>query len=253
MFNWFPRLSSFCLLALSCVAQSARPAFDVVSVKPTPRERLNQLKFERCNDGGPFIVEGTPVLWSIQYAYRLRDADIAGAPGWLTSFADAYDITGKSESRATDDQCRLMLQSLLEDRFQLKLHHEQRERAVYNLTVARNGPKLRFVKPEDESTSPGVTFNGRHPAILAERSPAPGWAMQRLANFLADILDDGRPIFDKTNLTGIYSFNLDYSRDGIEHPLVGPALQDQLGLKLESGKALADTVVIDRIERPSGN
>ncbi len=248
------RLTLFfvCLVYVSAQTETARPVFDVVSVKRTPQERRNHLKSERCTGGGPFIVEGTPLLWTIQFAYRLRDADIAGAPGWLESFDDAYDITGKAEGSVTDEQCRLMVQSLLEDRFRLKIHLETRERAAYFLQVAKNGPKLQEVRPDSPDLG-GVRFNGRHPAILSEKEPPPGWPMTRLAGFLADILDDRRPVIDKTGLTGIYAFNLDYSKDGIEQPLLVSALRDQLGLQLEAGKAAVDVTVIDRVERPSEN
>ncbi len=86
--------------------EGPRPVFDVVSVKATPPERLNHLKSERCNGGGPYVTEGTPVLWAIEFAYHLNDTDLAaGWPAWLESFADAYDIQGKSEHPVTDRQC----------------------------------------------------------------------------------------------------------------------------------------------------
>jgi uncharacterized protein (TIGR03435 family) len=199
------------------------------------------------------VVEGTPLLWTIEYAYHLRDADLAGGwPGWLESFDDAYDITGKPDRPVTDEQCRMMVQALLEDRFQLKMHHETRERAVYFLTVANGGPKVKEVRPDSPDLG-GVRFNGRHPAILSEDVPPPGWRMPRLAAFLADLLDDHRPVIDKTGLTGIYAFNLDYSKEGIDRPPLVPALRQQLGLLLEQGKAALDTLVIDRVERPSEN
>lgn len=244
----------FFWLTFGAFAQTGavRSSFDVVSVKRTPPERRNQLKSERCTNGGPFIVEGTPLLWTIEFAYHLKDADLAGAPGWLESFDDAYDITGKPEGRVTDEQCRQMVQSLLADRFHLMIHHETRERPVVFLVVAKTGPKVHQVQP-DSADSDGVRFNGRHPAFLSEDKQPPGWSMTRLANFLADLLDDHRPVVDKTGLTGIYAFNLDYSKDGVNGPLLGPALQEQLGLVLQAGKAAIDTVVIDHIERASGN
>ena len=244
-------LAGFCL-ALCAQTEPKRPAFDIVSVKPTPPERANRLKWERCQGGGAYVVEGAPLLWTLEYAYHLGDADLVGVPAWLDSFSDTYDITGKAEGRVSEEQCRLMVQSLLADRFHLQIHHETKERQVYFLTVAKNGPKLQAVKA-DAVDSLGVRFNGRHPAILSEDQPAPGWTMARLAGFLDGILDDGHSVIDKTGLTGLYAFNLDYSRDGVERPLVGAALQDQLGLRLEATKAPVDVVAIDHIERPSGN
>ena len=106
-----------------------RPAFDVVSIKPTPPERINHLKYEKCNGGGPFLAEGAPLLWTIEFAYRFADVNLTpGHPAWIESFADAYDIEGKPAGAVTAEQCRQMAQSLLEDRFALKTHCETKER-----------------------------------------------------------------------------------------------------------------------------
>src|SRR5262245_16985688 len=85
-----------------------RPSFEVISVKPTPPDRQNYLRNEFCRKGGSFSVGGAPVLWSIRYAYRLRDNEIGGAPDWLTAFDSAYDIEAKPSGPATEDQCRQM-------------------------------------------------------------------------------------------------------------------------------------------------
>jgi hypothetical protein len=108
-------------------------------------------------------------------------------PGWLESFEAAYDITGKPSARVTDDQCRQMLQILLEDL----------------LTVAKNSPRLQEVVAGAVDLG-GVRFNGRRPAVLSEQEPPPGWPMGRLASFLEDLLADDRPLLDRTGLKGIY-------------------------------------------------
>jgi uncharacterized protein (TIGR03435 family) len=147
--------------SLGMYAQTEAPrAFEVVSVKPTPPERLNHLKYEKCNGGGPFISQGTPLLWTIEFAYRVNDIDLApGWPAWLESFAGAYDIGGKPAGRVTDEQCRQMVQSLLADRFHLQLHRETKERGVYFLVIAKNGTKLREVKPASPKAGGGVRIN----------------------------------------------------------------------------------------------
>src|ERR1035438_2592750 len=114
MFPTVARASLIVCLSAVIYAQteSTRPAFEVVSVKPTPPERLNLLKVERCKEGGPFITEGAPLLWTIEYAYRLNDSDLAGWPPWVESFADAY----RSEEHTSELQslrhlvCRLLLE-----------------------------------------------------------------------------------------------------------------------------------------------
>jgi len=243
--------------ALGMFAQrgAPRPAFDVVSVKPTPPERLNHLKSDKCNNGGPFVAEGTPLLWTIEFAYHLNDTDLAaGWPAWLESFADAYDIEGKPAGRVSDEQCRQMVQSLLADRFQLKIHRETKERAVYFLALAKNGPKLREVKPDSPKTGGGVRLNRALMQAPSETEAPEGWAMSRLAGYLGGLPDVGRPVLDKTGLAGIYAFSLEFSRkDGDDRPVIFTALQDQLGLKLEASKAPLDVVVIDHVERASVN
>ena len=239
--------------AVTVFAQTAaRPSFDVVSIKHTPKERLNQLKFEKCTNGGAFIVEGAPPLWVLEFAYHLDDNDVANVPTWMTAFDEAFDITAKSERHVSPDECRLMVQSMLAERFHLQVHHETRERPVYLLTVMTSGAKLRHVDAASPN-EPGVRFNGRHPAILAEDTPPPGWPISRLAYYIEGQLEDKRQVVDRTNLPGLYSFNLDYSRDGVERPLIPQALQQQLGLKLEPGKAPTDMLVVDRVERPTEN
>jgi uncharacterized protein (TIGR03435 family) len=231
---------------------AARPSFDVISIKRTPKERLNQLKFQKCSNGGAFVEEGTPPLWVLEFAYQLDDNDVANIPTWMTAFDEAFDITAKADHPVSAEECRLMTQSLLAERFHLQVHRETRERAVFLLTVAAGGAKLQQVQA-DSPNEPGVRFNGRHPAILAENTPPPGWPISRLAYYIEGQLDDHRQVVDRTNLKGLYSFNLDYSRDGVERPLLPQALQQQLGLKLEPGRAPTEVLVIDRVERPSEN
>jgi uncharacterized protein (TIGR03435 family) len=232
----------------------ARPAFEVVSVKPTPPERLNHLRYEKCTGGGPFVTEGTPLLWSIEFAYQLRDSDLAGWPAWLESFADAYEMEGRPAGRVTEQQCRQMVQSLLADRFHLKIHRETKERSVYLLLIGKNGSKLRVVKTDSPKTGGGVRINGPLMQSLSESEAPEGWDMPRLAGYLGDVPDVGRPVLDRTGLTGLYAFSLQFSRkDGDDRPIVFLALQEQLGLKLEAAKAPLDVVVIDHVERPSGN
>jgi uncharacterized protein (TIGR03435 family) len=98
------------ILILACgAAFGQRPAFEVASVKPTPPERQNLLRIDYCRTGGTFAVGGTPVLWSLTYAYRLREYQISGAPAWLGEFDSAYDIEGKPAAPVSNEQCRLMV------------------------------------------------------------------------------------------------------------------------------------------------
>jgi uncharacterized protein (TIGR03435 family) len=235
------------ILSSGLLGQStaAPPAFEVVSVKPTPPERLNHLRSDYCPGGGRFSVAGTPVMWSLGYAYHLRDFQISGAPAWLNAFDSAYDIEGKPAGPVTDEQCRLMVQSLFADRFKLVAHLEMKESSVYLLTIGKNGPKLR--------EGGGVKLNG---SIQAGASGKPdwadGWTASELAAHLADFA--GRPVVDRTGLAGRYGVTLDFSRaDGDDRPNIFTAVQEQLGLKLDAGKAPIEMLVIDHIEKPGEN
>src|SRR5215471_11443613 len=128
------------LLSLTAAASPQAPAgprFDVISVKQTPPDRQNRLRRNFCGPGGNFLVAGTPVMWIVTYAFRLKELQIVGAPDWLNRFESGYDIEAKPASAVTEAQCRLMLQSLLADRFKLKTHRESRDAPVYLLTVAK--------------------------------------------------------------------------------------------------------------------
>jgi uncharacterized protein (TIGR03435 family) len=224
----------------------ARPAFEVTSVKPTPPERLNHLRRDYCPGGGSFVVAGTPVMWSLEYAYRLKDYQVFGAPAWTNAFDSSYDIEGKPAGPVNDEQCRLMVQSLFADRFKLAVHKEMKESSVYLLTIGKSGTKLH--------EGGGVKLNGSVQVDGATGKPdwPDGWTMPTLAGYLANFA--GRPVVDRTGLAGTYGVTLDFSRaDGDDRPSMFTAVQEQLGLKLDAGRAPIEMLVIDRIQKPSDN
>jgi uncharacterized protein (TIGR03435 family) len=231
---------------------SVRASFDVTSVRPTPSERLYQLKFEECTHGGPFIAAGTPLQWTIEFGYAGSGVQVSGGPAWLDSFDYAYDIEGKPDHKVTQPECRAMVQSMLEDRFKLKVHHEMREVAAYALLVGKYGPKLQPAKSVEAGG--GVRINGALQQMLSEQEAPDGWSMSQLAGVVSSFA--GRPVVDHTGLQGRYSFSIRFAHTQDPNdpdPDVATALQEQLGLKLESTKTTVDTVVIDHIEKPSEN
>ncbi len=161
--------------------------------------------------------------------------------------------SSNAERKSHDEQYRERVRSLLEDRFHLNVHRETKESSVYDLVAGKNGPTLRETQATNDSTtssSPG-------------RTSGIGATIGMLAASLASIT--GRPVVDKTGLTGKYDYELEWTPEPDtlrpDSPEPGPAggiaiftaLQEKLGLKLESAKGPVDTVVIDRIERPSDN
>ncbi len=200
------------------------------------------------------------------------DFRIQGGPQWFA--ADRYDITAKAEGNASDAQMRLMVQALLADRFKLALHRETREGTVFDLIVGKNGPTL----PAAEANEPAKNAADvrRTPAVkmpqgMAMRVEHVGGAdlntalqmasayltyreitVSTFAEHLADVLQT--PVLDRTGLPGTYDFHIEFGfGDRSSSASIFTALQEQLGLKLQSRNGPVDILVIDRVERPSKN
>lgn len=199
----------------------------------------------------------------IQFAYGIPSSQILGSPAWFDS--TMFDIDAKSDlavdvqlhalsSADAAHQKQLMVQALLADRFQLKAHDEMRELPLYALVAAKGGPKFR------PSKISGTTID-TYPARLHIAGSDDTIAI--LARELARILD--RVVLNQTGLTGRYDLNLRWTPDdrpapplnGEPDPNAPPniftAIQEQLGLKLESRKGLVPVLVIDHVEQPSPN
>jgi|HubBroStandDraft_1064217.scaffolds.fasta_scaffold08707_2 bla regulator protein BlaR1 len=270
-------------------ASTPAPAFEVVSIKPS-HDGDNRMMI-RMAPGGRFEAHNIPVKLLLEQAYDIKDSQISGAPGWLDS--DRYNIDAKAEDSTADNQSkpdreaqqarlRAMLQGMLADRFKLTLHHDTKEMPIYALVVAKNGPKFHetTAPPFDPAASgpppgPGgpmqrgqIRMMGRGDLTLT------GVPLTQFADVLSRQL--GRLVVDKTGLKGEYDFTLKWSPDegqgqmfggpggspdgrpaapppDANGPSVFTALQEQLGLKLESEKGPVDTIVIDHVEKPSEN
>jgi uncharacterized protein (TIGR03435 family) len=170
-------------------------------------------------------------------AYHLTRYQLSGGPGWLDS--DLFVLEAKAEA-ANENQLRQMLQTLLAERFQLVVHRETKDMPVYALTVGKNEPK--FHEWKEVSPMPDFGSDG-HENSFRDRGN-----MQRLIDTLSNGAA-GRPVLDKTGLQGVYVFSFGWDADGD----FLSAMQEQLGLKLESQKAPVDSLVIDQVERPSAN
>jgi uncharacterized protein (TIGR03435 family) len=238
--------------------------FEAASIKPSAPQPMGTMRIGvQMLPGGRISMTGVTVKIMIQQSYQVRDFQIVGGPSWMGS--DRYDITAKPEGAATPEQVRLMTQALLADRFQLKFHRETKELPTYALVVAKGGPKFHEseVVPEGSDKPRGTRVSvGRGQFSLQ------GAAMAALANQLGQVL--GRSVIDKTELAGNYDFKLEWTPDesqgtvrppGVDAPppadttgvSLFTALQDQLGLKLESTKGPVEILVIDRAEKASEN
>jgi uncharacterized protein (TIGR03435 family) len=171
-------------------------------------------------------------------AFHLTEYQLSGGPGWLDS--DRFELQAKAEG-AGESQLRQMLQALLSERFKLVVHTESKEMPVYALVVGKGGLKVREWKEGDPIPAFG---SGGHANNFREQG-----TMQRLANDVSGGPGTGRLVVDKTGLKGVYAFYVEWD----EGDDFLAALQQQLGLRLESQKAPVDCIVIDRIEKPDTN
>jgi uncharacterized protein (TIGR03435 family) len=269
-------------------AQSAPAAgtphvtFDVTSIKP---ERGGMQFFRIGMDAGRFTATNATLKTLIQIAYRVKDSQISGAPGWTES--EHYNIEAKLDDPPADPQRKgspddqnvqllLMLQSMLADRFKLAIHHETKDLPIYALVVAKNGPKMHEspATPDDDAPNREITPNDPPPPHTIRMNGrgelnVNGENMDMFADLLSRQL--GLLIVNKTGLKSNYDFTLKWTPDeghGLmpgnppgdaappaeaSGPSIYTALQEQLGLKLESQKGPVDTIVIDRVEKPSAN
>jgi uncharacterized protein (TIGR03435 family) len=240
---------------------AAAPAFEVASIKPY---QLPPNAFAFGANGSAVRISGNRVTTRgslinlVIAAYNVKDFQVSSASGWADKLDrdQLFDITAKTEgeSAPTLDQVRPMLQTLLADRFQLKLHRENKELPVYDLVVGKNGSKLKE-SAVDASPKQPVTFSG--PLVRFKFSSR---SLADLVGILAVNVD--RPVLDKTGLTGRYDFTLEFTRSNPDVvPLDSPeadksifsAVQEQLGLKLAPAKEPMEILVIDHAERPAEN
>jgi len=255
------------------------PSFEVASVKPN-HSGSNNVSIS-LPPSGRFVATNIPLRMLIRMAYKVQNFQITGGPGWINS--DKFDIEAKPESSpavdirkltrdqfdAFQEQQRLRVQALLADRFELKLHRDTKELPVYALVVAKSGSKLHEVAPGSTTPNP----QGRMQMMRGELT-----GHEVKLSFLTSVLSNelGRTVIDKTGLNGAYDFTLKWTPDesqgrmfkgpgpGPESPDSAPppessgpsiftAIQEQLGLKLESTKGPVEILVIDQVERPTEN
>jgi uncharacterized protein (TIGR03435 family) len=250
------------------------PAFDIASIRPQPW----------TNEGGVFVyVRGNTLygehadLYSlVDFAYGLRpdDLQLSGGPAWA-KHGILSNVSGEDSSlyqviaRAPEGpvpstaQFREMLQTLLADRFQLRVHHAMKDMAVFRLVIAKDGPKLTESAAGAKNSLAMNDYGGKAFRMSAVHVP-----LSSLVEELA--YATGRPVIDQTGLAGFYDFeiawsprfaNSDVANDDVaadsavdpQTPPVFTAVEQRLGLKLEPGTAPYDTVVIDHAEKPSAN
>lgn len=218
------------------------PQFEVASIKPS-------------NDGpgssgistnnGRLSGRNVTLKRCVRSAYGVQEAQILGGPKWLDE--DRYYIEAKASGPAGDRELSIMLQSLLAERFQLALHRETRTLPGLALVVGKGG-----LKAKPSATSSSSRTNSSRGIIQAERC-----SMTQLALKVSEVLR--LPVADMTNVQGDFDFKLEWTPDdgdksiAASGPSIYAALQEQLGLKLQSRKVPVEVLVIDHAEKPSEN
>ena len=313
---------------LSQTAPSGKPSFEVVSIKPSAPNL-------GIRGGGPrgdrYTMSGASLRMLLQQGYSKANSmplfgqlQIIGGPSWIDS--DRYDINAKADCSGgtiTREQLQLMIQSMLEDRFQLKSHMETRELPIYNLVVGKDGPKVK--KSEDQTPPPlmaagpplpcgpapavppvplpppppppvpgqaGAPFNFSslpRGAMVMMMNPTSGMTMAASGAPITNLIgmlqqQAGRPVIDKTDLKGLFDFKLNFLPENLPNgfgpgnpflppggaPVAPPgalppstatdpvpslftAVQEQLGLRLESAKGPVDVLIVDSVQKPTEN
>jgi uncharacterized protein (TIGR03435 family) len=247
-------------------AADNRLSFEVVSVK---RNNSGERGGSNTLRPGRYSSNNVTLRRVVNLAYSpLLGTQIVGGPDWID--VERFDIEAKSEGNPTMEQLRLMVRSLLADRFKLRVHTETKELPAYALVIARNdgrlGPQLR-PSTADCSKDSEAAAQAAIPAGPTGRKPGCGFSvgdsslsgkggtMDALAAELSLV---GRQVVDRTGLNGSYEINLEWSPDAdptLQNggPSIFTALQEQLGLKLEAIRAPQEVLVIDGAERPSEN
>jgi uncharacterized protein (TIGR03435 family) len=292
--------------AIFAQSPETKRSFEVASIKPNT-SGTNFVRMGGPGGGnGRFNGENVTLRMLLQNAYRIRDFQIVGGPAWIST--DRWNVEAKAEDGSippptgppdpnTPNPMSLMLQSLLEDRFQLKVHKETRELPIYTLSVGKDGSKLKAVDAPPRPT-PGQAAPAPPPppppaggGLPTNFAPPPGlmmmmpggmagsaMTMAQIINVLSGQL--ARTVVDKTELKGYYDVRLQFAPEsapggalGFGGPAGGPggapvpppgasdplgpsiftAVQEQLGLKLESTKGPVDVIVIDSVQKPTEN
>jgi uncharacterized protein (TIGR03435 family) len=255
----------------------AKFLYDVVSIKPHKDDSNATVRWMGLHDNPDgFSMRNSPVVFMISTAYRTAHSTISGAPDWAKR--EMFDVEAKMDPEVTDAFQKLnktdqelarkhMMQVFVRDYVKAVVHMDTTEVAIYELVIAKNGPKLKEAKEVQEAPDAlipagALRVSGSSAGIVWTGQGAPIGSMINQLSFAT-----GRPVYDKTGLTGKYDFTLTYARENLTAPGAGmdappqmdtapplaKALEEQLGLKLVPAKGNMDVIVIDHVERPAAN
>ena len=264
---------------LACITRSAHAqtadVFEVASIKPRTGDRAAG----GTTSPDRFVRADTTLRELIRFAFNVQDFQIEGGPAWIAS--SRFEVNAKAPSAPSGpDGMRALVRRLLEDRFTLRTHVESREMATYDLLGGRLGEKLRRSTLDCEAIvasgtataddlarcdlrfRPKMVDSGGRPSIQSMTLIVQGVRLARLATLLQNEVE--RIVTDKTGLDGTFDLELEFAPQGrrpvglpgppsppSDGPPLATALQEQLGLKLESVRGPVPVIIIERAELPT--
>ena len=246
-------------------AQNA-PAFEAASVKAShsadpPASRFPLGPGDGYSPGRLFSATNQPLIAYLRFAYKLGQSDLLDLPGWV--YSDGFDIEAHAAGNPSKDDMRLMMRSLLADRFKVRTHFDPKSQKVFDLVRVGARKPAPGLHPDDASctAAPPPDLSGVPCGRLGPMgSKEPGQA--RLAGRgvtlaqVAGILKNpstgvDRPVVDRTGLRGTFDFLITWRQAPDGSPSFTEALQQQLGLKLVSATGPAEVLVVDHVEKPT--
>jgi uncharacterized protein (TIGR03435 family) len=265
-------MHAWIVLLLMAQSGTAPVEFDVASVKPAEMGDGMSMSGGCKTEPVRLTCTNMSLKALVSQAYNLKRNQVSG-PGWLDT--ERYDVAVKFPAGTTPEQFRAMMQNLLATRFMMALHHEAKEMQIYELVVAKNGPKLKTPSKDPAPVAPEAAPPANPYALADDGYPVlpPGKSgtrmtngrarMQQFATTMENFASElsgavGQSVKDATGLKGEYTLAFTFATgpapDDFTGPTIFEALQSQLGLKLERAKGTLDTLVIDRAEKiPTAN
>jgi uncharacterized protein (TIGR03435 family) len=270
----------FCVCFAGASGQTAGELqFEAATIKPSPPSDARS-PASGCRGGpgtsdpGLFTCSNMPLAYLLDLAYQL-DANQLSAPDWLADTQLLFDVNAKVLQGTTKEQLSIMFQNLLTDRFKIALHRETRDMQQYDLVVAKNGPKFKASAPAGSPADKSPLQKDGCPPLPSGLTVnnglyllhMPDWSMAVFSGQMAYLLH--AHITDATGLTGNYDIAMCWAPENTAGAAAGPngvpvamesgptlqqAVQDQLGLRLESKKAPVEVIVVEHAEKlPTDN
>jgi uncharacterized protein (TIGR03435 family) len=225
--------------------------FEAVSIR-SHRFAVDEPSDRRVLPGGRFIATATTVRTLLRIAFGTDNNRMSGAPSWIDD--ETFDINATTADHAeikSPQQLQQLILSLLEDRFHLKFHREQKEGSIYWLELEKPGKLGAALRPSTPESQPNMSANSNGSRAVMKASKM---SMTDIASALSR--QAGRRIEDRTGLKGSFDFEIEWApeetADSVD-PSLSTVLKEQLGLKLQSAKGAIEFLVIDQIAHPSAN